>query len=175
MSTGSVRAQVAEFFRTVPTLNAVYLDQSTLIQGETFDLGAQNGSAAVAFVHLPDENETRIALPAVTGMKDVAYRVGLVILYQYLVPSAAVEPATQPDSWVIPLDDVIDAVKNKLRADPTCGGGGGGLPVTPGGTVLQAGSDREDIKIARDLPRWTPGKVISWNVVEFTLHEIVQA
>jgi hypothetical protein len=39
--------------------------------------------------------------------------------------------------------------------------------------VWQSAQDVNDVKIKRDLPRMLPGKVVSWNVVEFRVAEII--
>lgn len=167
MSSADVRAAVAAFFEaaSIPGLNKVHAAPPFWADGSEWKLSAQLGSGAVAAVHLADDAESRITVPVLTGQKIVKYRVGLMLFYQWLFPSATLTPADE-DAWAGPLDVIIDGVKDRLRSDPNCG-----MPTV----VWQAAQDENDVKVARDIPRTLAGKVLSWNVVEFTVYEVVTA
>jgi hypothetical protein len=87
------------------------------------------------------------------------------IFYQWVQPQALA--AKDEAGWAGPLDVILDGIKTRLRADPQCG--------VPGGAVWQSAQSPKDIRIRRDLPRNMPGKVLSWNVVEFEVDEIITA
>jgi hypothetical protein len=63
------------------------------------------------------------------------------------------------------LDDLLDALKKRLRADPTLGLGAG--------AKIQAAQHENALTIARDLPKRDGGYVRSWNVLEFQVTEYV--
>jgi hypothetical protein len=161
-----VRAAIAAYFESaqIPGLNAVHPAPPYWADGSEWDLKAQLGSGAIAAVHLAEEQESRITVPVLTGQKMVEYRVGLMLFYQWLKPATLVPQ--DESAWSGPLDVIIDGVKDRLRADPNCG-----VP----GVVWQSAEDKGDVKIQRDIPRQLPGKVLSWNVVEFMVDEIVTA
>ena len=172
MSAQAVRAAVQAYFvGQVTGLNQVYRAQPTFADGKNWNLATDLGSGAIGYVHLDAEKETRLTLPYQTGYKQVDYEVGLVVLYQYLIPSNTLV-AQNGDEWTDALDVTLDGIKNRLRRDPTLG-----TSVAQGGTglIFEAGEAKDDIMIARELPRRSPGKVLSWNVVQFKLTEIVQA
>lgn len=168
MSSATVRAALFGFFdtaraaATVPGLNKVYAAQPWFVDGARWQLDKELGSGSVAYLHLAEDTESRIALPALTGQKRVDCTVGLVVLYQYLIPT----DAASEDAWAGPLDATIDALKNLIRSDPNCG-----VPVT----IFQAGQQPNGIMIRRHLPRRTAGAVLSWNVLEFAVTEIIEA
>lgn len=169
MSAATVRSAIATFLQppAITGLEAVYLDQPWFVTGGAWQLTQNLGWGAIGWVHLDEESETRVTVPAISGSKDVTYRVGLVVLYQYLIPSQ-LPAGAQEDVWVTYLDQILDNVKARIRSDPTLGTG-------QGGAVFQGGQGQRDITIRRDLPRRDQGKVLSWQVVEFTVDEIVQA
>lgn len=150
----------------VTGLVRVYADQPWRVDGSEFAeafAGAAT-SGAVGYVHISDRQETRITFPqGGGGQKQVRYTVGLVVMYRYLIPT---EPET-PADWVGDLDTMLDALVDRLRADPTLG--------APG-VIFQAGEGdgpgTVDVVIRRDPPRRTPATVESWNVIEFTAVQI---
>lgn len=165
MSAATVRAAIQAWTvgGNIAGLNAVYKAQPWFVDGQRWNLAAELGSGAVAFVHLAERAESRITLPALEGNKAITYTAGLVVLYQYLIPT---EPASE-DVWVDPLDAVLEAIVERFRADPTFG--------TAGSPIFQAAQDPNDCRIVSDLPRRTSGVVQSWNVVEFHCTEIIVA
>jgi len=170
VSAATVRAALKDYFAdaSIDGLNKVFGAPPYWADGSEWNLADNLGSGAIAAVHLASESETRVTLPATTGSKNVVYQVGLMVFYQYLLPSATLTPIEE-DAWCGPLDDILDGVKARLRADPNCG-----MP----SVIWQAGLDKSgnpNITIQRDLPRRLAGKVLSWNVVEFTVDEIVTA
>lgn len=167
MSTAAVRAAVAGFFQTanIPGLNKVHTAPPYWADGSEWQLSTQHGSGAVGAVHLVEDSESRITIPVLTAQKEVVYRVGLMIFYQFLLPSNTLTPVDEA-AWADPLDVIIDGVKDRLRSDPNCG-----VPAV----VWQAAQSPNDVVVKRDLPRRMAGKVLSWNVVEFLVTEIITA
>lgn len=173
MSSASVRAAVASFFQAtvapgpnqIPGLNKVHSAPPYWADGSEWNLANELGSGTVAGVHLVEDSESRITIPVLTGQKMVTYKIGLMLFYQFLLPSNTLTPIDEA-AWADPLDATIDGIKARLRSDPNCG-----LP----SVVWQAAQDPGDVKIVRDIPRRLPGKVVSWNVIEFMVDEVVTA
>lgn len=165
MSSATVRAALTTFFGTPPIAGITKLHSAPpyWADGSEWDLANDLGSGAIAAVHLADDAERRITVPALTGQKIVTYTVGFMIFYQYLLPSASLTPV-DPAAWSDPLDAIIDGVKARIRSDPTCG-----IP----SVVWESGQTPGYPKVVRDLPRRLPGKVLSWNVVEFQVDEVI--
>lgn len=166
MSTASVRAAVAGFIQgaSIVGLHKVYPAPPYWADGSEWDL-AGSKSGAIAALHLAHDQEERLSVPVLTGVKLVHYRVGLMVFYQYLLPSNTLTAVEESD-WAAPLDVIIDGLKDRLRSDPNCG-----VPAD----VWQSAQDRPDLVIQRDLPRRLSGKVLSWNVLEFSVYETVTA
>jgi hypothetical protein len=73
----------------------------------------------------------------------------------------------EEDAWVTPFDSIIDAVKTRIRSDPTLGNSS---------VIFQGGQDQNDIRITRDLPQSDNSETtIVFAVVEFNVTEILQA
>lgn len=128
---------------------------------------------AVVIVHIERQQESRASLPARTvgrtevGNKAVDYSIGLIVLYQYLIPDEL--PITaDTDVWVDSLDAILDALRDGIQADPTLG-------CADHGPVFQAGQEANDLTIDRDLPRRLPDKVLSWQLLRLTVTEIINA
>lgn len=174
MSSAEVRAAITTFVATgcaaggsVPGVTKVYRAMPWYIDGATWNLSNELGSGAVLFVDLPEDGgDTRLSVPAVQGEKSVDYLVALVVLYQYLIPSASQSPAVPEDAWVGPLDDTLDGLKALLRTDPNLGN-----PEV----IFQAAQSRGDLAVHRVAPRRAPGKVLSWNVLTFHAMEVITA
>lgn len=168
MGVATVRAALVQFFQPgadIPGLNKVLSAPPLWADGGDWQLNKKLGSGAVAALHMVEDAESRITVPVLTGQKIVTYKVGLMIFYQWLKQSSSLAPADE-DAWAAPLDVIIDGVKARLRSDPNCG-----MPAV----VWQAGQDPNDIRVQRDIPRQTPSAVVAWNVVEFTVNEIITA
>jgi len=166
VSTATVRSAIATFFEgaSITGLHKVHAAPPYWADGSEWDLaGGQSG--AIAAVHLVADRESRITVPVLTGQKMVRYHVGLMVFYQWLLPSNTTTPVDEA-AWADPLDVIIDGIKDRLRSDPNCG-----VPAT----IWQAAQDPDDVTIQRDLPRRLPGKILSWNVVEFSVYEVVTA
>jgi hypothetical protein len=166
VSSATVRAAIVAYLGSVPIagLNKIHPAPPYWADGSEWDLKKQLGSGAIAAVHLVTDNESRITVPVNTGQKKVEYTVGLMLFYQWLMP-ATLTPQDE-SAWAGPLDVIIDGVKALLRADPNCG-----LPATVWESAQQPG----DVTIVRDIPRRLPGKVLSWNVLEWHVTEIITA
>lgn len=175
MSRTTVRQAVTDFMAqpAIPGLSAWFRSPPWFLDGDAWNLADQLGSGAVGMVHVTDESESRITMPAVQplqpgapiGQKAVRYKIGLVVLYQYLLPSGTLVPVPS-DDYISALDATLDGVVERLRSDPNLG---------QPDVIFQAGQDQDDIKIHSDLPRRLPAKILAWSVVEFNLTEIVQA
>jgi len=98
----------------------------------------------------------------------VGYQVDLVVLYQFMIPSAVQGDAVRPDVWVEPLDATLQGFKDWIHADPRAGTG-------PGGAVFEMGQDPGDLKVAPQVPRATPAKIWTWPVLQFTAYEAINA
>ena len=162
MSAATVRLAIRDYIAPTAGLANTYKAQPHYV-GEEAWVAYDGTRGTMAFVNIDNEAESRIVLdgsPA-TG-KEITYDVALVLLYEYLIPSD--EPS--PDDWVDGLDALIDALKDRFRADPHLGTG-------PGGVVWSAAQEDGALQIARDLPKQGDGVVRSWNVLTFKVQEII--
>lgn len=187
MSVAGVRAALSAYFTagcdpatgSVPGVLRVYKAMPWFVDGSTWELNTNLGSGAVVFLHLSHRGETRLAdpsegvTPTVVGVKQVDYDAFLVVLYQFLIPSAAQTPAVPEDSWVDPLDATVQGLKDLIHKDPTAGTG----PVVDGGDgtlrVFEMGQDDGDLSDDEPIPRRTSGKIWTWPVLKFTVREVI--
>lgn len=169
MSDSAVRQAIQAWFASaaIPGVQTVYLDEPWIVQGADWNVTSESGWGAILAIHLDSSDETRITMPALTGNKRVDHKVGVLIQYQYLIPSQ-LPSGVMEDDWVNGLDQIIDAVKARIRSDPNMG-------TAPGGVIWEAGQSPADIRITRDLPKLDPGRIVSWNLVEFDVTEIIVA
>lgn len=173
MSSATVRSALYAFFNAPPIagINKLHAAPPYWADGSEWDLSVDLGSGAIGAIHLAEDVESRITVPApnvllpgnAVGQKIVTYTVGFMIFYQYLLPSNTLTPV-DPADWANPLDSIIDGIKARIRSDPT----GGNSSV-----VWELGQQPGYPKVVRDLPRLLPGKVLSWNVVEFQVDEVI--
>jgi hypothetical protein len=174
VSAATVR-QAFQTFLTEPAitgLQKVFLDEPWFAAGETWNLQTNLGWGAIGWPAITDESEERITLGAATpngpaaGQKAVVYKVGIVLLFQYLIPSSP----TSEDAYSTHLDGLIEAVKARLRSDPKAG-------TQPGldGVIFEQSQDPGDLHVARDMPKRTGGKVVAWQLIETTAREIITA
>ncbi len=168
MPDAALRSALVEFFAAPPItgIQHWYRDEPWFIQGGTWNLADNGGWGALAYVHIDRAQESRITIPVETGQKRIDYTVSLLIAYQYLIPSQV--PENGEDSWVGPLDQIVDAVKDRIRSDPTAGTG-------QAGAVFQFGQGDNDIRHERDLPRRTNGVIHNWTRLEVDVVEIITA
>ena len=166
MADGAVRQAIQNFFLnpSIDGVQHVYLDVPWFLDGAQWDVFDNRGWAAVASIHLDRSQESRITLPFGTGSKNVEHNVGLILQYQYLIP-AKFQQGEFEDAWVTGLDQIVDAVKDRIRSDYT---------FNSNGVIWQSGQQANDIRITRDVPTVDLGRVVSWNVVEFSVTEIIQ-
>lgn len=167
MSAASVRAGIRDYLAAggIAGLSKVFLNYPWRVDGQTLDIDPARGWTAVAWPHLDQQSEHRLTFPAGSGSKQVDYRVGLLVVFQYLIPSDL--QGADEDAWTVPHDQLLDALCARLRSDQTLGG-----------AVLQAGEgEGEQLTIKRDLPRIDPagGILHAWTGIEFTATEIVTA
>jgi len=177
MSRGAVRDAVQAWLvaGNISGLNTVHRAVPRWADGSEWKLNLGTaGSGAVAAVHINEEQASRITVPAPNvllpggpvGQKMRSYRIGLMVFYQYLVPSGGF---TAPDEagWAAPLDSILDAIVDRLEADPLIG--------TNGSVVWQAAQEPGDPKVMTDIPKQLSGKILAWSVVEFTVDQVVTA
>ena len=152
--------------------------------GSAWRLDSQLGWGAIGFVHRSHESERRIAYGGTTsGIKQVVYDVAIVLLFKYLIGrDQDIQNTSQ--AYVPCLNQLLDGMKDRLRADRTLGtapgiSGLGGIQIAPGGSILQAGegdgSGAADVTIDRDYPRRDKqgGTIWSWNDFTFQVVEMV--
>ncbi len=164
----------------LPGMQKVYRDMPWLLDGGEWNLAAQGGWGAIAYVHIDDAKESRITFGGEngegmpTGQKRIDYTVSIVVAYQYVIPTTV--PDGQDESaWVDPLDALLDALKDRLRSDPTLGIGSAASFADA--AVFQAGQNDGDIRLTRDIPRLDrkAARVWSWSRVEFDAVQIITA
>lgn len=160
MSSRTVRQAVRDYLAPTAGVTNAFKDQPHYVSNEAW-YTEEGEHGTVIYVHLDTETETRLVI---TGFPDagqqITYSVGVVVLYEYLIPN----DETSPDNWVDGLDDVIDALKARLRADPRLGTG-------PDGVIWSAAQEPSTLTISRDLPRKDGIFVRSWNVLQFKVTE----
>lgn len=162
MAARQVRAAIRDYIAPTAGVTRAFKDEPRFA-GEEQWYTADGAHGTVVYVHIDDERETRLTVtgsPAVG--KQIEYDISIVILYEYVIPDDEVDPA----DWVDGLDDLIGALKARLRADPTMGTGTGGV-------IWQAAQEDGALHIARDLPKLASGVVRSWNVLQFKASEML--
>lgn len=176
MSSATVRAALQAYFVAHPiaNLNKIYKAPPYWADGGNWQIetNSTDAAAAVAAIHLIDENESRLTLPApsvsfpgaAVGNKGVHYRAGLMIFYQWMLPSNT-QVTVETDQWTESFDAIIDGVKQILRNDPNLG--------NPS-VIFEAGQDPSDLKTIRDFPRvYESGVLVCWASIEFAVTEII--
>jgi hypothetical protein len=165
MSRRAVRTAITAYLQGIPGITNMYRDAPWQLLGDDWAQQASGIPGTPAFVHIAKQAETRQTVPAVIGgQKSVMYDVSVMVLYQYVIPAAPTDKVV----WVDALDDLLDAIVGRIRADPTLGTGAGGV-------VWAAGETENGIEVASDLPQTHNGVVLAWNRVDFKVREIVQA
>lgn len=171
MSMDTVRTAIQSYLAAanIPGVGRVYKGRPVRIDPTVWNLAANGGWGAVAYVHLTESSETRIATPRKTGQKLVPYDIGIVVQFRYAIP---VEQATAlgGDEWTTGLDTVLEGVKAAVRADPNLGTG-------DQGDVWSAGQDQKDLRTRSELPVIDEdnGEIWVWNVVEAHVSEVITA
>lgn len=162
MAARQVRAAIRDYIAPTAGVTRAFKDEPRFA-GEDAWYDSAGAHGTVVYVHIDDERESRFALTGTTTSgQRIDYDVSIVILYEYVVPTEEADPS----DWVDGLDDLIGALKARLRADPTMGTG-------PGGVVWQAAQEDGALHIARDLPKLASGVVRSWNVLQFKAAEVL--
>lgn len=173
MTAAGLRAILVDYFEPPAIANLVKCYQAMPVWADsrTWEFDVVNGWAAIAYVHIAEQHERRIALGGEDGgMKMVNYDVGLVLLYKYLVPDPT--PVDSDSSeWVTWADQLCDQVCDHLRA------GHRTLGTDGTGSVWQVaegqGTNQEDLTISRDIPVITTGIVQVWQAISFSVQEII--
>jgi hypothetical protein len=171
MSMGSIRAAIKNYLaaQAIPGLNRVYQGMPAYIDPAVWNLSAQGGYGAIAYVHLTESSETRIATPYITGQKMVPYLVGIVVEFRYAIPVQDAV-ALNGDEWTTGLDGILEGLKAAVRADPRLGTG-------DLGDVFQAGQDQKDLLLRSQLPTRDEenGEIWVWSVLEAQVSENITA
>jgi hypothetical protein len=167
----TVRAAIQSYLASagVTGLTKVFKGMPAIQDPALWNLSGQLGWGAVAFVHLTEHSEGRIADPFVLGQKEVEYIVGIVVQYRYAIPVENAS-ALSGDEWTTGLDTVLEGLKAAIRADPNHGTG-------TQGAIWQAGQEPGGLKVRSELPTMDeqPGEVWVWNVLEYHVTEIITA
>lgn len=176
-----IRAAIVAFMKS-PSITGIqdwYNDEPWFLDGGGWKLKNNGGWGSIGFVHIDTSSENRLVMGGQngsgtpTGQKRVIYTVSLVIQYVYLIPTKLAD-GIREDDWVRPIDQIIKAVKTRIRSDPTFGTGAGGV-------ILQAGqgngSGNPHIRQTRDLPVTNKERtrVLQWNRIEFDVQSIITA
>lgn len=163
MGARTIRQAVRDYIAPTAGLTNTYKDEPHYVSNDAW-YTADGTHGTVAYVHIDNETESRLVINGFPESgQQVTYDVGVVVLYEYLIPPGE----ASPDAWVDGLDDLIDALKTRLRADPHLGTG-------PTGVVQSAAQENGALSIARDLPKQDNGVVRSWNVLTFKVTEIIR-
>jgi hypothetical protein len=168
---------------TIPGVGHVFRDGPWYLDGSAFNLTPGQPWGAVVFIHIDSSSETRLTLAAPNpyiaqqpvGQKSVEYVVSIVVQYKFQLPQFFA-PGETEDMWVLPLDLIIDALKTRLRQDPTLGTGGSPIWQAAQGSGT-AGGMQPDIRLQQDLPVLDDdmSQVYSLTRIEFDVISIPQA
>jgi hypothetical protein len=163
----AIQAYLVAGLPGIPGLNRVYRAAPWFADGSViFNLSAELGNGAWAFLNLAHSKDTRKTVPAVLGTTFVHYDVSIVVCYQFLIPSAMIDTTITEDMWVDACDDILEGLKALIHADPNLG---------HPGTIFLAAQTPDSLQINSDDPRLEPGKVYSWHTVDFQVTEVIQA
>lgn len=162
MGRKSVRAAVLSFIAppNVAGLRAVHRSMPKLTVPQEINLAAGGGSGAVGIIHVRRDVDRPESLPlgigAPAGFKGIDYTVGIVLRFWSVKTDAEVA--------MDDFDDMVDALKARLRSDTQFGTGGS--PIFSGGL---------DMRMESNLPRQDGGSTFIWSVLETTVTEQIQA
>ncbi len=159
----------------LPGLNKFYKAQPIFLDpSQWWILPPELGSGSIAYLHLAKITEDRIAKPYVAGQKMVEYQAVIVVIYRYLVPSAAQTPELEGDEWVDGFDATLQGFKDYVHIDPRLGTD----PALGGnGVIWQAGQSPGDLGYTLDLPvrDEDAGEVLSIAALEMHVTEVITA
>ena len=171
MSAGTVRAAIAAFMTNplISGLGGFYQAEPFGAPGSTREplTGGTPGAGALGFVWISEENEERQTLPVLYGNKSVEYKVTIALLYRYA--RATNTGSDTFDAWIHPLDDLVDAVKARIRSDPTFG---------QPSVIFQAGqgpvgSNSVDLKTSWLKPVLVGQQIEAWVAIDLDVIEII--
>lgn len=166
MGRRTVRTAVASYMGSgVAGLNQVTRAKPRNVKPGSYGISTTRRFGAIGWLYIEGEHEHRMSSPVVAGKKQVTYMVGLRVDFR----SELSDTETGIDAY----DDIIEAIKAKLRADPTLGTG-------PNGVVFQAGegdlAGAPDIEVIADEPQESSHTTTTIrSVVRFMLVEIITA
>ena len=173
MSAKTVRAAIANYLSSPPIagLGKLYTAEPFYSPGSDRDplTGGTAGAGAVGFVWIQESSEQRITVGLGTGSKAVEHTATIALKYSYLRQA---DTTGAPDAYVGPLDDLIGAVVDRVRADPTFNSNGAIFQAGEGQVGTAAG---KDIVIHWGQPVLVGQPVECWVAVDVWVIEIVQA
>lgn len=161
MGRATVRAAVVDYFQDTPGISTLAQAEPWFTPGQAWMINGLPGTAC--FVHLDHETETVVTIGGTLAQRARTYDIALVVQYQYTIPLDAGE---ELDTWSDGLDELLDAIVLKLRADPSLGCGSAG-------PIWQAGIGDMDIVIQSEMPIRDAGKIWAITYVMFKAVEIV--
>lgn len=159
MPSAQIRQAIHDYFVDTPGISQLSKDEPYFTPGQAWLNNGLPGTAC--FIHIESQDESWVTMGGVLGQRRVLYDVALVVEYQYRIV-----PNDPMDGWVDGLDQLLDAVVLKIRADPTLG-------CADKGPVWQAGTEKMDVAIRRELAVKNNGKIWNTCFVMFKVNEIV--
>ena len=122
MSTQTVRNGIAAWLTGVTGINTVMPSMHSVITEKDYFAGQVGATfGAVAYVHIPTDNEKRIAFGGpISGKKRIDYQVEIHVLFM-----STASPTVGQDQTGVAMDtfeDLIDNLKTRIRADRTANG-----------------------------------------------------
>ena len=160
---GSTYDAVSRIYRPTPLAAAglagvrLYFAKRVPDSDYTFGLAEGRAMGTLMVLHLPNENETRIAIQGATaGIKRQTYSIEL---HLYHLAQTQHSEDAQAD-----FDDVLDAIVEHIRADRTLGG-----------IVVQAGEGDAGITKTMSEPFINGERTESYGVVRFDAHDFPTA
>lgn len=171
MSRKIVREKIAEWISSaqINTLNQVFTSFPKRINFQVNSFPGQNSRAA-AVVFIESENESRIAIGGVSpmnvdygagkGWKRVDYQIALQIFHHSLQREA--------QDAMDDFDEVIDAVKDRLRA------GQHTLGVENPNEIWQAAEPNIDVQYGEPVTN-DQGSTETWAAIRFTVTQMIES
>lgn len=172
MTATTVQIQIQTFL-TAPKVDGLYTVTRAPVITSPASARLPNGvtAGASAYIWLNVNQETVIStgLPPSTqpnGWRQVEYVTMLIFDYMVL------KPATSDDSWIDGLNSMVEAVKTRLRSDPTLGTTGEGA-LTIFTAANQFPIDTPSITVVLDPPVTVEGSqsLLVHGSVDFTVYE----
>lgn len=174
MGAAEVRKVLAAYFAppAIPGLATVYRGFPVTLQGSDWPIGSDTAWGAGSYLSVRESREKRISVGgAHGGIKKLTFECALVVFFRWQFTDHG--PYNQTDGWVDPFDNLMDALKVRLRADRTLGCGSEG-PVWQAGEGDGEG-ESDDVRVLVDDAQVDEdsGQVVVWAALEFTVVEML--